>query len=142
MWLLPLFHRRRARIVSQELTTWGEDLRGHPDRAENERAMFSGFRAVRERYEIAPGGVVIGGGGIRRWIAAIARPELPQMVAKLETADEPGLLAFYEKYGSLGFMALSLDPADHFYTWPDGKRTMGGDPVDWIRGHARTVQLC
>jgi hypothetical protein len=45
-------------------------------------------------------------------------------------------------YGPLDFLSLSSDPEHHFYTWPNGQRTMGGDPLDWIRAHARTVKLC
>ena len=112
------------------------------ERAENERHLFAGFRAVHEQYEIAPGGVVIGGGWVKRWHAPIAHPELPQMVAKLETADDHGILSFYKTYGPLGFKDESSDPKDHFYTWPDGQTTRGGDPLDWVRAHARTVRVC
>lgn len=112
------------------------------DRAENERQLFAGWRAVREHYDMAPGGVVIGKEGIKRWHAPIAHPELPQMVAKLEHADDAAVLAFYETYGSLGYLDECDDPAQHFYTWPDGTRTMSGDPIDWVRAHARTVRVC
>jgi hypothetical protein len=121
---------------------WSEDLRGHPDWAEKERAMFEGFHSVRPDYDIAPGGIVIGRGAHERWQAPIAHPELPQMVAKLETADDAGILAFYRAYGSLGFISLTADPDRAFYTWPNGDRTMGGDPLDWVRTHARTVRVC
>lgn len=119
-----------------------EDLRGHPDRAENERAGFSRFCAVREVYEIAPGGILLSRGDIKRWYAPIAHPELPQMVAKLEQADEKGLVGFAETYGALGFTWLTPDPMAAFYTWPDGRRTAGGDPLDWMRSHGRAVKLC
>jgi hypothetical protein len=118
-----------------------EDLQGHPDHAENERALFSRFCAVREHYDIAPGGVLIGWGA-RRWYAPIAHPELPQFVAKLAEADDRGILAFANTYGELGFTSLTRDPKAAFYTWPDGSETMGGDPLDWMRAHGRTVQLC
>jgi hypothetical protein len=118
------------------------DLRAHVDFADNERAAFTGFRVVRERYEIAPGGIVIASGGIARLHAPIAHPELPQMVAKLETATDAAILKFYETYGALDFLAESSNPDDHFYTWPDGKRTESGDPLPWVRSHARTVRVC
>jgi hypothetical protein len=121
---------------------WDEDLRGHPDRAETERALFAGFVSVRERYEITPDGVIIGAGGISRWYAPIAHPELPQFVAKLAEADEPAALAFAENYGTLGFTSLTRDIDKAFYTWPNGEKTMGGDPIEWIRSHGKTVSLC
>jgi len=117
---------------------WSEPL----ERAENERHLFAGFRAVRERYDIAPGGIVIGAEGVKRWHAPIAHPELPQMVAKLETADDRAMLAFYETYGELGFMDETTDPTQQVYTWPDGRQTTGGDLLAWVRAHARTVRVC
>jgi hypothetical protein len=112
------------------------------DRTESERLMFSGEWAIHEAYDIAPGGVVIGRGDRRAWLAPIEHPELPQMVAKLETADDAGTRTFYETYGSLGFLNLTTDWRVHLHTWPDGTRTMGGDPLWWVRAHARTVRLC
>jgi hypothetical protein len=117
---------------------WNEDLRGHPDRAENERMGFAGFSGVREHYDVAPGGVMIGRGNLTRWYAPITHPELPQMIASLAEADDHAIVAFAETYGELGYAFLT----PKFYTWPDGQRTMGGDPLDWIRAHGRTVRLC
>lgn len=123
-------------------TNLNPDFRGHPDRAENERTGFSRFVGVREEYDIAPGGVLIGRGNFARWYAPSAHPELPQFVAKLAEADEAALLAFAKTWGVLGFTGLTRDPIQAMYTWPDGQVTMGGDPLGWMRAHGRTVQLC
>jgi hypothetical protein len=97
---------------------------------------------VREHYDIAPGGVLIGRGGLTRWYAPMAHPELPQFIAALRHADDRGLVAFAEEYGALGFTSLTADANAAMYTWPDGTTTTGGDPLDWMRAHGRTVQLC
>ena len=61
------------------------------------------------------------------------------MVAQLETVDDAGLLAFYEKVRPARLRSLTSDPAKLFYTWPNGQLgTLGGDPIDWIRAHGLT----
>ena len=121
---------------------WREVALGHPDTPANERAMFTSFVGVREHYDLAPGGILIGRGTIVRWYSPIAAADLPQLVAKLADASDGELQEFARNYGNLGFTTLTADLKKAFYTWPDGQETMGGDPADWLRAHGANVKRC
>jgi hypothetical protein len=121
---------------------WNEDLSAHPDTAENRRQGFRLFHAVREVFEITPDDVLLAKGGIARWYAPIAHRELPEMISKLKTGKPREILSFAHTYGDLGYPWLQTDPAKMFYIWPDGNRTQGGSPINWINAHAETIALC
>ena len=68
------------------------------------------------------------------------RPELPFEIAKVATADDADIVRFARQWGLLGYYTLWLDT-------PSSQRqprelSGPGDPVDWIRGHARDLALC
>jgi len=112
------------------------------ERAENERQLFNGFWPVYEQYGLAPDGFV-GASSLRvkRWSAPIAQTELPQMVAKLQTAPDSAILAFCETYGLLGFWETEWQGvSDLIHALPlvEPRR----DPLAWVRAHARTVRVC
>jgi hypothetical protein len=125
----------------------------HPDLAETDRLGFADdwLSPVYATYRVEPcaaiacartppnfehvGGHVVGSGAIVGRVALMRRPEIVDMVAKLETADEAAIVRFYSTYGALDQPALLMRGID-VIPFADG------DPVVWIRAHARTVRLC
>jgi len=114
---------------------------------ETERSLARGSvyaLRVAERYEIDNDAVIpIGRPENDRGITylPLAYPELPTEFAKLKDADDATVLAFVQKWGLPGYPQL------RDRDWPDprvshrGRIVPWGDPIDWIRSHAGTVQL-
>jgi hypothetical protein len=99
----------------------------------------------------------------RKIYAPLEHPELPNQFAKLADGEDATLLKFVQTYGRLGWSELVTDEHDLDGEWikariarhrrmfdrtatdhEDGKagEWIYGEPVDWIRIHAITVNWC
>jgi len=107
-----------------------------------EQQWFVGLTGVRERYQVAEDGLVLGSGAVDRWYSAIAHPELPEVVATLREASDADLVTFARTYGDMGYRFLVHDPEKAVHHRPDGRREAGGDPAWWLRGHGWSVHMC
>lgn len=101
----------------------------------NRAAGFAGLWYVFESYTVRDG-VLVSEGKIARLSAPAVESSLPGELAKLSVLKlrsekfTDALVAFAARYGNLGYSALA----------PFEKRC-GGDPVYWVKAHARTVAL-
>lgn len=70
------------------------------------------------------------------------------MIAKLAAADEAGILRFAHQWGLMGYNRLRDDklflPGLYYSVSADEERDdhSPGDPIDWIKHHARNLALC
>ncbi len=99
----------------------------------NRAAGFAGLWYVFEGYAVRDG-VLVSEGKIARLSAPAVESSLPGELAKLSVLKlrsekfTDALVAFAARYGDLGYCHLA----------PFEKRC-GGDPVYWVKAHARTV---
>ena len=85
---------------------------------------------VYEGYEIAEG-ILRAKGRVKRWDCPMAHSELPGEISKLARANEGAVLDFARNYGQLCFAELASE-----------NRAWGGDPLEWIWGHANGLRIC
>ena len=136
----------------------------HPEASENRCRGSQLLQGVRAAYVIDEDtlrlagrrqkvAVLLGVGRIAHWYAPFVHEELAGEVAKLRLADEHQILGFATTYGELGFRSLvtygpgikSPEALWRQATHLDrktGKRSMGGDPLPWIRAHASGIYVC
>src|SRR5437773_2135839 len=94
---------------------------------------------VHEDYQI-DAGYLRPVGEVQHRFSPEERDELPFEIAKLAKGREVGIVRFARSYGLLGY----------YETWERetplmerlGADVVPGDPVDWIRGHARNLGKC
>lgn len=70
---------------------------------------------------------------LARLYAPITHSELPNVLAKLHEGTDKDVLRFVESYGLLGYSELAPDST--------GEPERYGDPLRWVRQHARTVRF-
>lgn len=106
---------------------------------------------VAEDYRIVDGVVIPVGLPDNRWQSYMpfAYPELPAELCKLAKGDEDAILKFVRRRGLLGYTNLAASDSD-LYETPMAANLkpqmlhyvrLGGDPIHWIRSHARTVEV-
>lgn len=98
------------------------------ERRESQRLGLGGQAwGVAAAYEIEHN--VINPVGNERLYFPMGRPRLPFELAKIASGDEGVAIAFARKWGLLGHWAL-VDPKDR----------VGGDPLEFVLGHAHVIR--
>jgi len=62
-------------------------------------------------------------------------PSLPKKFARIRDGNETDVLKFVSRHGALGHDSLAMLQGHREWC-------AGGDPIDWILAHAKTVALC
>lgn len=124
----------------------------HPEADRNRRVGSKVFYGVRTEYGIQQEDVLLGGRvqslptvagreGFAHWYAPFVHTELPGELAKLAAAGDDEILTFASTYGEMGFDFLA-DVEWQVNRLSAGQRMFVGDPLPWLRDHARGAYIC
>src|SRR5215213_7168730 len=120
-----------------------------PTRSEYERSLGEGFPGLWNGWTVAArytddDGVLRADGPVQRRYLPGAFPRLATELARVDRGGEMSALAFVRRWGLLGYAQLVA--GDAALSSGERKRRIdalgGGDPIDWVRAHARGVRVC